>query len=86
MIKTPENETFALCLGEVLRNIRKDKIKLSQRQLGEKIGLSQQTISVSEAGKSMASVYLLYKYCEVAGIEPSQAINEVNRSLNGIMK
>ena len=80
--KTDEIHSFNYCLGEVLRDIRYNDIQLTQKELAEKIGVTQVTISKSENGNSTASVYLLYRYCDEAGLDPQEAIRRLNDLLN----
>jgi HTH-type transcriptional regulator/antitoxin HipB len=47
-------------LGTVLRNLRKSR-RLSQREIGEKVGLKQTTISNIEQNAARTSVASLYK-------------------------
>ena len=80
LIKTDEIQSFSYCLGEVLRDIRKQKINATQGELGLRLGLTQKAISDAESGRTVASVYLFCKYCEEANIEPHDAIRKLDEA------
>lgn len=86
LIRTKEIESFSLCLGEVLRDIRNSEIKTTQENLAKKIGVTQKTISDAENGVSTATVYLLYRYCEEASLEPQEAIRRLDVTWKRVFK
>lgn len=48
---------------------------LNQNELGEKIGVSQTTISAWEQGKSKPSARNIYKLAEIYAVEPTVIFN-----------
>ena len=56
--------------GEVIRNARKS-LDLTQRQLAEKIGVSNTSISNWEKGLSRPDADLIQKLCEVLHLQPN---------------
>ena len=59
-------------IGKFISNVRKDK-KLTQRQLADKLGITDRAISKWENGKSMPDLSLLKPLCDILGI----TINEL---------
>ena len=81
--KNEEISIFNVCLGELLREIRiKDMGIKNQRDLSRLIGISQPSISKAESGETTVTVYLLYKYCDLAGIDHKEAIVRLDNILN----
>ena len=58
-------------IGKFISNVRKDK-KLTQRQLADKLGITDRAISKWENGKSMPDLSLLKPLCDILDI----SINE----------
>ena len=54
-------------IGKFISNVRKDK-KLTQRQLADKLGITDRAISKWENGKSMPDLSLLKPLCDILGI------------------
>lgn len=79
---TEENRSFRECTGEVLKNIRETYTNLSQEELGRRMGVSQTTIAGYEVGRQHIPLYALYRYCEVVGIEPQDAVRKLSEELN----
>ena len=63
--------------------ILRDKSKLSQQELADKLDVSRQTVSRWEAGKSLPSLNQVGKICKVFGIDPSVLLGEEERGSDG---
>lgn len=59
--------------------ILRDKHKLSQQELADKLDVSRQTVSRWEAGKSLPSLNQLGNICKVFEIDPSVLLGEGER-------
>lgn len=80
---TDETIEFRVALGEFLRELRIEDMGIkNQRELAKKIGVSQPTISHVESGNIYASVYILYKYFDLAGIDHQEGIARLDKLLN----
>ena len=62
-------------IGSFISTLRKEK-QLTQEQLGEKLGVSQKSISRWEAGKNMPDISLLKPLSMELGITVSELIEE----------
>lgn len=67
-------------ISKNLRKIRKEK-KLNQRELAEKIGVQESTISAWEKNKNSIDIEMIYKICGVLEISISQ-LTEIKEELN----
>lgn len=67
-------------ISKNLRKIRKEK-KLNQRQLAEKIGVQESTISAWEKNKNSIDIEMIYKICEILEI-PISKLTEIKEELN----
>lgn len=54
----------------------------NQNKLGEKIGVSQTTISAWEQGKSKPSARNIYKLAEIYAVEPTVIFNTLFKQKN----
>ena len=80
---TDETVEFRVALGEFLRELRIQDMGIkNQRELAKKIGVSQPTISGVESGKVYASVYILYRYFDLAGVDHQEGIARLDKLLN----
>lgn len=69
-------------IGRLISALRKEK-QLTQEQLGEKIGVSQKSISRWETGKNMPDISLLRPLSDELGITVSELIEgEKQESIN----
>jgi len=66
-------------IGEKISEMRKNR-KLTQEQLGEKLGVTGQAVSKWESGASMPDILLLPQLCEILGISV-EALLEMPASL-----
>lgn len=51
--------------------------RLSQTDVGEKIGVTYQQIQKYEAGTDRMRVETFVRFCEVIGVDPAKALGEV---------
>ena len=73
--------------GTTIRQLREER-NLTQQELGEKIGVSSQTISKWETGKGLPDVTLLQPLAQALGISVIELMNGeqiVNRNASGNM-
>lgn len=61
-------------IGKFISNVRKDK-KLTQRQLADKLGITDRAISKWENGKSMPDLSLLKPLCDILDISINELLN-----------
>lgn len=74
-------------LGENIRNLRKEN-KISQEDLAEKLGISRQSVSLWETGKTQPTLELVTKLAELFGISTDELLNgeiEMESSNNGFL-
>jgi transcriptional regulator with XRE-family HTH domain len=73
------NGDFAAEIGEAIRRAREERA-LSQRKLSELLGLSANSVSAWERGKSAPTAETLRALCETLRVPPQLllAMNEVN--------
>ena len=64
--------------------ILRDKHKLSQQELADKLDVSRQTVSRWEAGKSLPSLNQLGNICKVFEIDPSVLLGEGERDSESV--
>ena len=69
------NDAFDVALGQVIRQHRKE-CKLTMEQIAEKVGVTQQMISLYELGKAAITVMTLKNICELLDITYTDAIRE----------
>ena len=62
--------------------ILRDKHKLSQQELADKLDVSRQTVCRWEAGKSLPSLNQLGNICKAFEIDPNALLGEENRNLS----
>lgn len=60
-------------IGTFIAELRKGK-NLTQEQLGERLGVSQRTVSRWETGKNMPDISLLSRLCEILGISLAELL------------
>lgn len=73
-----EQTTYSAVLGVVLANLRK-RLGVDQRDMADRMGLSQASYSRLEGGKSAFSVDQMFQAATALGI----AADELNQQLNG---
>jgi len=73
-----EQTTYSAVLGVVLANIRKRQ-GVEQKDMADRMGLSQASYSRLEGGKSSFSVDQMFQAATALGVEG----DELNRQLNG---
>lgn len=61
-------------IGKFIANVRKDK-KLTQRQLADKLGITDRAISKWKNGKSMPDLSLLKPLCNILDISINELLN-----------
>lgn len=64
-------------LGEIIRNQRKTK-KLTMKELGEKVGVTEGAIHLYEAGKRGMTVSMFFNVCNILGLDANEVMKEVN--------
>lgn len=93
-MKNDELEKFYKLVGEKIIFFRKNNRKtITQKLLGEKIGLSRASIVNIEKGRQKVSLHLLWQIAEIFNIELNQLIptkNELSKTtdsdINQIIK
>lgn len=60
--------------GEFIALVRKEH-SLTQRQLAERLGISDKTVSKWETGKGMPEVSLMLPLCEILGISANELLS-----------
>ena len=74
--KDPEAVAARCSLGEVLRAHR-ERCKMTQELVAEKLGVSRQAVSKWEQGKSEPSTTNLVKLARLYGVDPADLLREV---------
>ena len=74
--KSPETVAARRSLGEVLRAHR-ERCKMTQELVAEKIGVSRQAVSKWEQGKTEPSTTNLVKLARLYGVDPADLLREV---------
>jgi transcriptional regulator with XRE-family HTH domain len=69
-MRVNEDELY-LHIGVRLQKKRK-ALKMSQQEVGERVGLGRASVSQIEAGEQQTSLRVLYDICIVLGLEPSE--------------
>ncbi len=74
--KDPERVAVRRSLGEVLRAHR-ERCKMTQELVAEKIGVSRQAVSKWESGAAEPSTSNLIKVARLYGVDPADLLREV---------
>lgn len=74
--KDPERVAVRRSLGEVLRSHR-ERCKMTQEFVAEKIGVSRQAVSKWESGAAEPSTSNLIKVARLYGVDPADLLREV---------
>lgn len=74
--KDPERVAVRRSLGEVLRAHR-ERCKMTQELVAEKIGVSRQAVSKWESGAAEPSTSNLIKVARLYGVDPAGLLREV---------
>ena len=74
--KDPERMAVRRSLGEVLRSHR-ERCKMTQELVAEKIGVSRQAVSKWESGAAEPSTSNLIKVARLYGVDPADLLREV---------
>ena len=74
--KDPERVAVRRSLGEVLRAHR-ERCKMTQELVAEKIGVSRQAVSKWESGAAEPSTSNLIKVARLYGVDPADFLREV---------
>ena len=74
--KDPERVAVRRSLGEVLRAHR-ERCKMTQELVAEKIGVSRQAVSSWESGAAEPSTSNLIKVARLYGVDPADLLREV---------
>lgn len=74
--KDPERVAVRRSLGEVLRSHR-ERCKMTQELVAEKIGVSRQAVSKWESGAAEPSTSNLIKVARLYGVDPADLLPEV---------
>ncbi len=77
--------TFPAVVGAILRHYRTTK-GIEQKDLSEKTGIPQSTISRAEKGDVSVSVDLLDKLCYGLGVMPSQVFKDAETARTNLLK
>ncbi|WP_417229203.1 helix-turn-helix domain-containing protein [Thermophilibacter sp.] len=77
--KSPETVAARRSLGEVLRDHR-ERCKMTQELVAEKLGVSRQAVSKWEQGKTEPSTTNLVKLARLYGVDPADLLREVGSS------
>ena len=75
--KSPETVAARRSLGEVLRDHR-ERCKMTQELVAEKLGVSRQAVSKWEQGKTEPSTTNLVKLARLYGVDPADLLREVD--------
>lgn len=76
--KDPERVAVRRSLGEVLKSHR-ERCKMTQELVAEKIGVSRQAVSKWESGAAEPSTSNLIKVARLYGIDPADLLREVEK-------
>lgn len=74
--KDPEAVAVRRSLAEVLRSHR-ERCKMTQEFVAEKVGVSRQAVSKWESGASEPSTTNLMKVARLYGVDPAELLREV---------
>lgn len=74
--KSPETVAVRRSLGEVL-HAHRERCKMTQELVAEKIGVSRQAVSKWEQGKAEPSTTNLVKLARLYGVDPTDLLREV---------
>ena len=66
-------------VGRVLRSFR-EEAKLSQRQLGKRLEVSQTWVYLRESGRVRVDVADFVDWCRACGVEPKEGFGRLVRS------
>lgn len=72
-----EKDNFRVIVGELIRNIRTQKLKISQTELANRCYLERTYISSIERGEKNISFYAMYKIIEALEIDPTDFFNQI---------
>ena len=75
--KAPEEVALRRSLGEVLREHR-ERCKMTQELVAQKLGVSRQAVSKWEQGASEPSTTNLVKLARLYGVDPADLLREVD--------
>jgi transcriptional regulator with XRE-family HTH domain len=75
-----EAYVYALVLGRVIAGLRERK-KISQGELAERVGITQPTLSRIERGQGQPDAFTLTKIADVLGVSVGELMAYVEKSL-----
>lgn len=73
-------KTYNMWVGEKFKGFR-ENLKLTQEQVGEKLGLTKKQVSNYESGRNSIRIETFYKLCNIYNIDPSEFVLEAIKYL-----
>lgn len=73
-----KNEMFYKKLGSNLKKAREVK-GYSLQYVGDKLGVSRQTVFTWEAGTRTINADYLFDYCDVVGVDVNEVVRELRK-------
>jgi len=71
-----DEEQLYLHIGIQLKK-KRESLRLSQKEVGERVGLGRASISQIEAGEQKPPLHVLYNLCIVLGLEPVEVLPSI---------
>ena len=73
-------KTYNMWVGEKFKGFR-ENLKLTQEQVGEKLGLTKKQVSNYESGRNSIRIETFYKLCNIYNIDPNEFVLEAIKYL-----
>lgn len=79
---TPEDKVFYQALGQRIASLRK-ALNLTQQQLADTLGISQQTLAHYEVGRLRVAVAMLPALAKMLSVSVEELVGEAPKRTNG---
>lgn len=76
MPKLKQNDKFAIALGQKIRRLRQE-FHMTQKELAEEIGVSENQVSKFEMGSNCPGVYRLLIICRALEIDIGEMLEDL---------
>lgn len=69
-----KDEQFSILLGQWMRE-KREKMDLTQEEVGEYLGVSKPMVSFYESGRYAISAKSFVRFCKLVGATPEEIVN-----------